>query len=242
MKKHKLIRNVGLHQLGVERTYKPRTLISHPGWNFSDMLTLAVGYHLASHSEFTFLQIGAFDGVNNDPLHALILKYKLSGILVEPQPKAFDALKVTYRDHPQLILVQAAVSHRAEVKPFYTSEHQATQVASFSREHLIKRKVPPSAIKELQLQCFTIDSLLKKYAVDSLDLIQIDTEGYDFEIIKSIDFSSTKPFIIRYEHEHLSNLDYNASLELLAQQGYQFHVEKKDVTAIRWLSESEHQA
>ena len=238
MKKHKTIRNVGLHRLGVERTYKPQVLIRQPDWNFRDLLSLAVGYRLATNSEFTFLQIGAFDGINNDPLHALINEFNLSGILVEPQPEAFEALKNTYRNHPQLTLVQAAVSHRDEVRPFYTSQHQATQVASFHREHLIKRKVPPHEIQELPMPCLTISSLLAKHATGAPDLIQIDTEGFDFEIIKTIDFRTVRPFVLRYEHEHLSKDDYSASLEMLAAHGYQFFVEKKDVTAIRWAHPS----
>ena len=234
MKKNKTIRNIGLHRLGVERTYKPQSLIRHPDWNFKDILSLAVGYRLATHSDVTFLQIGAFDGINNDPLHALIRKFNLSGILVEPQPEVFEALKSTYRHHPNLTFVQAAISNQDEVRPFYTSRHQPTQVASFNREHLIKRNVPPHDNQELPMPCLTISSLLAKYAANSPDLIQIDTEGFDFEIIKTIDFQTVRPFVLRYEHEHLSRGDHSASLEMLAEQGYQFFVEKKDVTAIRW--------
>ena len=234
MKKNKIIRNIALRRLGVERTYKPPSLIRHPEWNFQDVLSLAVGYRLATGTAFTFLQIGAFDGVNNDPLHALINTFKLQGVLVEPQPAAFAALEATYRDHPRITLVQAAVSHRNEVRPFYTSRNQATQVASFSRQHLIDRKVPPPEILELQIPCVTIESLLSKHSLASPDLIQIDTEGFDYEIIKTIDFTSVRPFVLRFEHEHLSQRDYDASLALLAEQGYKFIIEKKDVNAIRW--------
>ena len=234
MRKNKTIRNIGLHRLGVERTYKPQSLIRHPDWNFKDILSLAVGHRLVTHAEFSFLQIGAFDGINNDPLHNLIDTFNLSGILVEPQPKAFEALKSTYRNHRNLTFVQAAVSNRDEVRPFYTSRHHPTQVASFDREHLIKRNVPPHDIQELPMPCLTISSLLATHAAKSPDLIQIDTEGYDFEIIKTIDFLTVRPFVLRYEHEHLSKDDYSASLEMLAEQGYQFFVEKKDVTAICW--------
>src|SRR6266404_4447929 len=43
-----------------------------------------------------FIQVGANDGKFGDPLRKHILGRKWTGILVEPQPEAFEALKVNY--------------------------------------------------------------------------------------------------------------------------------------------------
>jgi len=222
-----------LRNLGVERTYKPQSLIKNPQWNFNDYLKLAVTYGMVNNPEFAFLQIGAFDGVNNDPLNDLIKKHDLKGIVVEPQPQAFDLLKENYKSTNNLVFVNAAISNKDETKPFYTTKTEAIQVASFNKQHLIKRNVPVTHIAEVEMQCFTINTLLEQNNFSSLDLIQIDTEGYDFEIVKTIDFTKVQPLVIRYEHEHLSPSDFSNSLELLADQGYQFIVERRDVVAIR---------
>ena len=50
---------------------------------------------LAAAGDFYFVQIGANNGVRNDPLRSLILKYHLRGLLVEPLTDMFDELKKT---------------------------------------------------------------------------------------------------------------------------------------------------
>ena len=39
---------------------------------------------------------------------------------------------------------------------------------------------------------------------NSIDLLQIDTEGFDYEVLKMFDFNTYRPVIIQYEHFHLS--------------------------------------
>ena len=77
----------------------------------------------------------------------------------------------------------------------------------------------------------TLHSLFEKHQIQELDLLQIDAEGFDYEIIRSIDFAKTKPAIIHYEHMVLSQADRNACLELLAENGYRFFLEDSDTLA-----------
>ena len=46
--------------------------------------------------DFFFVQIGANDGINHDPLHEYVTKYNLSGLVVEPQPDVFELLRKNY--------------------------------------------------------------------------------------------------------------------------------------------------
>lgn len=233
MSKSKIKRNLFFNSLGLERSYKPSYIVRNPNLNFDKNLEMAVGYQIANSKDFKFLQIGAFDGVKNDPLNQLIRQFNLSGIVVEPQKEAFERLKENYSDVDRLILKNVAISKTDETRPFYTSKSRSTQVASFDRQHLIKRNVPEEDILEIHLKCLSVSTLLKNCAFDNIDLIQIDTEGFDYEILKSINFNEITPSIIRYEHEHLSKEDYNDSVEMLAGYGYQFIVERRDILAIK---------
>ena len=47
------------------------------------------------------------------------------------------------------------------------------------------------------------DTLLDRHHVKKIDLLQIDVEGYDYELLKSFNFERIKPQLIRYEHRHL---------------------------------------
>jgi hypothetical protein len=61
--------------------------------------------------------------------------------------------------------------------------------------------------------------------------LNIDTEGYDFEIIKLIDFSEIKPSMILYEHIHLNAMDSTQCMNLLKDKGYSLIIQGKDTFA-----------
>ena len=53
-----------------------------------------------------------------------------------------------------------------------------------------------------------------------MNILQIDTEGFDYEIIKSIAFDRYKPDIIIYEYLHLTLYQNFACIEFLQDKGY----------------------
>jgi len=85
----------------------------------------------------------------------------------------------------------------------------------------------------VQVRCATIASLLQEHGFDSCDLLQIDAEGYDYQIVRSIDFAAVQPLIVRFEHVHMSNADCDQCVELLASHGYRFITERRDIIALR---------
>jgi hypothetical protein len=64
-------------------------------------------------------------------------------------------------------------------------------------------------------------------------LLQIDVEGFDFEVLKMIDFKRFCPVIIKYEHEGLDENDQAAARKLLEDQGYEVQEIKTDTVGIR---------
>jgi FkbM family methyltransferase len=155
---------------------------------------------------FFFIQIGAHDGLHYDPIRPWVKKYHWHGILVEPQPKIFKRLAENYRDEPQLILENAAVSSQDGQAVLYAFKEtaclpdHATMLASFYRDALVfNGHNYRGEIEELIVPAISIQSLLSKHQVNRVDLLQIDTEGYDFEIIKMFDYTRIKPTIIHFE-------------------------------------------
>ena len=62
-------------------------------------------------------------------------------------------------------------------------------------------------IEPEEVEACTLMEAIESCKITSLDLLQIDTEGFDFEIIKMLDFKKLTPLVIHYEHIHLSNKD-----------------------------------
>jgi hypothetical protein len=71
-------------------------------------------------SEFTFIQIGAFDGVECDPIRKYLIRFDWKGIMLEPQPVPFEKLKNRYIDRPRLTILNAALSEENGKKELYT--------------------------------------------------------------------------------------------------------------------------
>jgi FkbM family methyltransferase len=177
------------------------------------------------------LQIGAFDGEADDDLRELVVKHALRGVLVEPQAAAFAQLQRTYRDQPHVTLLQAAISDFEGICDFYCRRGEASMAASFNRDHLRRHGIPNDQIVRHQVVCHTVESALRIAGLDRVDLIQIDAEGCDWPIIRSIDFSRIRPAILRFEYRHMRAADADACLELLASHGYRFLLEPRDIIA-----------
>jgi FkbM family methyltransferase len=218
-------------RLGIQRCYTPPLVTRRPELLVRSLLPFVVAHELAKNSRLTFLQIGAFDGQRDDDLRELVFTHRLRGILVEPQPAAFARLQQTYRDQPQVTLLQAAIAEHDGMRNLYCQRGAASMAASFDREHLRRHGIPNEEIDVHPVVCLTVAGALRAAALDRVDLIQIDAEGYDWPIIRSIDFGALRPAILRFEYRNMPGADADACLEFLASRGYRFLIEPRDIIA-----------
>lgn len=196
-------------------------------------------------SEFFFIQIGANDGVNFDPIFPFVTDNhkKIRGIVVEPLKDVFQELQHNYRNYPQIIKVNAAIHNSEKEMIMYRVDPIANGklpewtkgIASFNKDHHKLSPITKGHIIKEKVNCLSLQELIDKYNVKEIDLLQIDTEGYDFEIIDAIDFGRIKPQIIYFEH----GLKYGTSnrddfikiTDLLKKQSYYIIIEPDDAIA-----------
>lgn len=226
-------RNSFLNLIGFERSYLPRYLFQNPKLMNVDLLGWCIARLLLEVERPQFLQIGAFDGQSDDALFQSVCRYRLKGWVVEPQPAAFEALQRTYRDQPQVTPINAAISNRNERRPFYTTIGAPTVVASFERSHLLKHSIKSDQITSADVDCVTLNHLIETYDMEPLHLLQIDTEGFDFEILKCLMASTLRPTVVRYEQLHLARAEKEQALQMLAGEGYRFLCTRQDVLATK---------
>ena len=193
--------------------------------------------------DFHFLQIGGNDGFVNDPIFKFVKRFSWKGIIVEPQKEVFTKrLCKTYRFAKNVVLENLAIAEETCTRKLYkiaiSNSRWATGLATFDRRilefQIARNYISDCAKKEgvalptnmdsyisfEEVHCTTIADLLIKHNFQNLDLLQIDTEGFDFELIKTIDFSTLKPTMISFENEHLSKSDFIKCEDLLRANGY----------------------
>lgn len=185
-----------------------------------------------------FIQIGSNNGIHGDPICTYIKQGQWKGILVEPVPYLFEQLKFNYSGfHDKLFFENTAIADTNGILPFYRLKKSDLpglpvwydQLGSFKKEVVMKHrdKVPffDDLFLEDTVNAITFKDLLRKYDVHKVDLLHIDTEGYDYEIIKLIPLSEIDIDLIYFEHMHLADSDYKKAVRLL--QGNGFIVRKK---------------
>lgn len=183
--------------------------------------------YINEKNEFSFIQIGSNNGKSNDPLYNFIKSKKCKGVLIEPVNYLFKQLKLNYQDIKNLHFENIAISNTNSEKEFYTIKecndtnlpNWYNQLSSFKLETILTHKKSIPNIEQLiikqNIQTKTIQSIIDKYGIKDLDILHIDTEGYDFEIIKTINFANICPSVLLFEDKHLSNIDYKACLRIL---------------------------
>src|ERR1700739_530849 len=72
--------------------------------------------------EFTFIQVGAFDGVSTDPLRKYIQTCGWRGVLIEPQPGPVAQLHELYCGNDRLVILKAALDDKRGTRTLFTVE------------------------------------------------------------------------------------------------------------------------
>ena len=182
---------------------------------FPDMLDAHLRKLTKGATGIRFIEIGANDGISWDPLFKFVKKYKWEGILVEPHPTYYCELVENYKaiNPGKIYFENIAISDEiGEKELYYFSNLNKSDndylflkcLSSFNKAHLLKHcnDYPELEIKSVTVNCTTLNQLIEKYNFRAFDLLLIDAEGFDFEIIRSIDFELIKPRIIIFEHFH----------------------------------------
>jgi len=205
--------------------YEMKPLLSHTAPSI-DILDLVIKDLMTRESDIFFLQIGAHDGLSYDPIHDYVRRYHWKGLLVEPQPAVFQSLKANYSGQSQLLFENSAIAQKDGTLDLYCFENaEAEDHASMltsSRKHylVLNGDHHRGALKTITVPALTLQSLLTKHQVGRVNLLQIDTEGFDFEIIKMIDFSRMKPEIIHFENNFLNHRQKSECSRILSGQNY----------------------
>lgn len=213
------------------------------------VLRLLIEHSLLRDGPGAILQVGANDGLFDDPVHEIIVQHGLAAVLVEPLPDLFAELRQNYHGQENVYFENCAVGAQPGVATIYRIRSEATQfpewaqaLASFDKSILVghrawfglSRSEMEKLIEAVRVPVVTIVGLIEKYRqTGRFVALQVDTEGHDFVIVKSAVEGGFLPPIIGYEHRNLNYADQWACRELLAAHGYSFWTGDFDTLAYR---------
>jgi FkbM family methyltransferase len=192
--------------------------------------------------EFRFIQIGGNDGISFDGLYRkIIVREKKHGIILEPSPKYFKLLEANYKNFPGVKLLPYAIfENSGTLELFELNENGlknhpkwAAGIGSIDINHLLNLHVKPEEILKIEVEGITFAELLKMNSgFNCIDYLQIDTEGYDFQILRTIDFGKFDAKAIKFEFKNLSPLEQEQAIVLLG-NNYEIYRDDMDMICLK---------
>ena len=203
--------------------------------------------YLCDKPKLNAIQVGSNDGVSNDPLRKYIAGNQWSAILIEPVLKHFSSLKALYAECENVKVLNLAVSpDGASLKiKFYTVSESAKkelgslcpdwydQLGSFQRENIEKHLdgILIPFIKEIDVCTDTLENIARNSGFTRIDVLHIDAEGFDLEVLSSLNLNYWKPSVIIFEHKHIYKPRVDDFLKFIESIGYDFRCFQDDVIA-----------
>lgn len=224
------------------------------------LLRVACESLLTSGLHLTIVQVGANDGLHNDPVNPVVTSYwdRTRLLLVEPQNLVIPHLRDTYAGHPNIDIVNGAIgptgsldlfvidpSHWEDCQPRYAADwptyRAPTGVTSSSRDHvsawLAKYYNGDLPIDRLILRqsvpCMPLPHVLSESGFPPPDILVVDTEGYDDVVLQHSALETLRPAVVFFEHAHVGDVRRDALLAHLTATGYTTYAVGDDSLALR---------
>lgn len=211
---------------------------------------LNVFFAKVDQKNFFSVQIGAADGCINDPIFHHMKSRGLAGIVVEPQKFLFDILKKNYLG-TKVVCVNAAIVKVGGPITLWTVKQDSDlfrrnpiimgQKASLNRatvEKTITRKlrkgeVASELVEPTMVDGITFNELAEHYGVKNITLLQIDAEGFDWEILKTIDLKHFTPEVISFESNKFNSKTKKEYFDYLTSHSYTVFEDGIDTVAYK---------
>lgn len=189
------------------------------------------------------INIGAMDGVLFDTLTGYVEMYGFSGLYVEPIKEHFERL-VKNKSHIEGNKFEnSAITNYNGTITMTTIPNKfidgVNVIEAFkgmsaidpSRNGMGTEGDKPIVEKygvDVEVNCLTFESLLKKHQIDNFDIISVDTEGHDAVILKLIDIAKYLPKLIRLEYCNLTNEEKEEVKAIFEKNGYVYEITPED--------------
>jgi FkbM family methyltransferase len=159
--------------------------------------------------EKTFLEFGATDGFELSNTHMLEKKLSWKGALSEPSPQWHKSLKENRKNSK--IITKCIWKNSGEKLDFFMSEIGTYSTLNDFIDNDIKsmpanNKLRKKNGKLITIETISLNDVMKEYFNNICpSYISIDTEGSEYEILKSFNLEIYRPKLFTIEHNFTKN-------------------------------------
>ena len=185
------------------------------------------------------LQVGACDGLCDDPLHHFLTTRPCRAHLLEPLPENFQILQKTYAAHPHITLHCEALTDTASgTATLHVPEGGGPTKPHATFDPLLHKTIRIDAIRHgatrpVEVRTITITDFCRREHITHFHIIQIDAEGMDARLVTSILRAGLRPAILNFEHLHIKTCEVKPLFTLLETCGYHWLHDNLNTCCIR---------
>ena len=134
----------------------------------------------------TYVDIGCFHPIRQNNTY-LMHKEGWRGVNIDLNPLTIDLFNVA---RPKDINICAAVSNKKGFKNLFF-DHQLSSLNTISKNHtlFIEKAFGNKNLIKRKIKTNTIKNLLKKANINKIDFLNIDIEGHELEVLKTLNFN-----------------------------------------------------
>jgi len=159
--------------------------------------------------EKTFLEFGATDGFELSNTHMLENELSWKGALSEPSPQWHKSLKENRKNSK--IITKCIWKNSGEKLDFFMSEAGTYSTLNDFIDNDIKSMPANNELRKKNGKLITVDTIslndvVKEYFNNICpSYISIDTEGSEYEILKTFNLNDYRPKLFTIEHNYTEN-------------------------------------
>ncbi|SHH91492.1 FkbM family methyltransferase [Marivita hallyeonensis] len=183
-----------------------------------------------------YVQVGANDGLMDDPVYKIAEARNWSGVLIEPNPTYFSELSKRYKGRNNFTLVNCGVSDKTgTLKLHHLSKTGETKYPEWAKgcatldktrlETVLSGVAAPEDddIESTDIKVRTLSSILKAEKIKTTDLLVVDVEGHEMAVLKGATLSKIKPKAILIESNGKDEKEDAQIRAHLSKAGYTLH-------------------
>ena len=159
--------------------------------------------------EKTFLEFGATDGLDISNSYTLENSFNWTGVLAEPSPQWHKSLKKNRKNTK--IITKCIWKESGKKLDFFMSDFGSlSTIKDFIESDKISipvnTEIRNKSGKMISVETISLNDVIKEYFNNICpSYISIDTEGSEYEILKSFDLNNYRPQLFTIEHNFSEN-------------------------------------
>jgi FkbM family methyltransferase len=142
----------------------------------------------------TYVDVGAHHPRRFSNTH-MLYRRGWRGVNIDAAPGSMRLFSV---HRPRDLNLEVGVAATAADRDFFVFNEPALN--TFDRERAMSLDRPPYRIEAItKVHCQPLSTILSEHAIGHLDLLTIDAEGFDYEVLTTLDWNTSRPRVVLTE-------------------------------------------